>query len=155
VEAIQRDTGGAVGAIGQISGTIHQIADFQGTIATAVEQRLQVTVTKNGQNTFRMEAPDLDLVKYSKTISDLGKKQLPKAVQFIELLYKRFLEQYPQSQGIDVMTSSEFSADEKTSRRFAVEPTRGCSSLANCSARASRVQRVHAHRSHKVNLAKN
>lgn len=79
-------------------------------VATAVEQRLQVTVKKNGQTTFRMEAPELDLVKYSKTMSDLGKKQLPKAVRFIELLYKRFLDRYPQQEGIDVTTSSEFSA---------------------------------------------
>lgn len=79
-------------------------------VATAVEQRLQVVVRKNGENTFRIEAPELDLVKYSKTIADLGKKQLPKAVRFIELLYKRFLDRYPQSEGIDVITSSEFSA---------------------------------------------
>jgi mevalonate kinase len=79
-------------------------------VATAVDQRLQVTVTKNGQNTFRMEAPELDLIKYSKTIDDLGKKQLPKAVRFIELFYKRFLETYPQQEGIDVVTSSDFSA---------------------------------------------
>lgn len=79
-------------------------------VATAVDQRLTVKIQKNGEDVFYMEAPDLDLIKYSKTIADLGKKQLPKAVRFIELLYKRFLEQYPQPRGIVVTTSSDFSA---------------------------------------------
>src|SRR5207248_3473567 len=39
IEAIQRDTRGAVEAIGQIGGVIAQIHDFQNTIASAVEEQ--------------------------------------------------------------------------------------------------------------------
>ncbi|AGA27931.1 methyl-accepting chemotaxis protein [Singulisphaera acidiphila] len=43
IEAIQRDTAGAVAAIGQIGGTIVQISDLQGTIASAVEEQTVTT----------------------------------------------------------------------------------------------------------------
>jgi mevalonate kinase len=79
-------------------------------IVTAVDQRLFVTVTLNGENVFHMSAPDLGLTAYSKTIDDLGGKGLPTGVRFIEVLYKRFLDMYPQNRGIDVVTRSEFSA---------------------------------------------
>src|SRR5690606_29807651 len=69
-----------------------------------------VSVRKNGVEVFHLSAPDLGLEAYSKTIQDLGKKELPKAVRFIELLYKRFLEKYPQDRGIVVTTKSEFSS---------------------------------------------
>ncbi len=79
-------------------------------IVTAVDQRLTVVVEKNGKDTFHLFAPDLGLNAYSKTIDDLGKKDLPKAVRFIEILYKKFLEKYPQSEGINVTTKSDFSS---------------------------------------------
>jgi mevalonate kinase len=79
-------------------------------VTTAVDQRLSVTIRKNGADVFVLNAPDLGLIKYSKTISDLGKDELPKAVRFIELLYKRFLEKNPQKEGIVVTTSSDFSS---------------------------------------------
>jgi len=80
------------------------------SIVTAVDQRISVEVEKNGVDAFHLEAPDLGLAAYSKTIGDLGKKQLPKAVRFIEMFYKRFLDKYPQKEGIDVTTRSDFSA---------------------------------------------
>ncbi|SIO56725.1 methyl-accepting chemotaxis protein [Singulisphaera sp. GP187] len=43
IEAIQRDTAGAIAAIGQIGGTISQISDLQGTIAGAVEEQTVTT----------------------------------------------------------------------------------------------------------------
>ncbi len=43
IEAIQRDTGGAVEAIGQISAIIHQINEYQETIASAVEEQTATT----------------------------------------------------------------------------------------------------------------
>jgi putative N6-adenine-specific DNA methylase len=76
-----------------------------------VDQRLFVTVKKNGVDTFHLDAPDLGLTAYSKTIKDLANKELPKAVRFIEVLYKKFLEKYPQPEGIVVTTKSDFSAN--------------------------------------------
>ncbi|MCB9813449.1 MAG: hypothetical protein H6772_03520 [Pseudomonadales bacterium] len=80
------------------------------TIVTAVDQRLYATVMKNGIDVFHLDAPDLGLSAYTKTISELGTKDLPKAVRFIEILYKNFLEKHPQKEGIIVTTSSDFSS---------------------------------------------
>lgn len=80
------------------------------TVVTAVDQRLFATVTKNGVDVFHLDAPDLGLTSYTKDISDLGKKDLPKAVRFIEILYKNFLIRHPQKEGIIVTTRSDFSS---------------------------------------------
>lgn len=80
------------------------------TVVTAVDQRLFATVRKNGVDVFHLDAPDLGLSSYTKTINDLGKRDLPKAVRFIEMLYKRFLEKYPQEEGIVVTTKSDFAS---------------------------------------------
>lgn len=79
-------------------------------VVTAVDQRLYVTVEKNGDDQFHLEAPDLGLKTYSKTLSELGTKDLPKAVRFIETLYRIFLDSYPQKKGIKVRTKSDFSS---------------------------------------------
>lgn len=80
------------------------------TVVTAVDQRLYATVMKNGIDVFHLDAPDLGLTSYTKTISELGTKELPKAVRFIEILYKNFLEKHPQKEGIIVTTKSDFSS---------------------------------------------
>jgi mevalonate kinase len=88
----------------------HAVVHGYPCIVTAVDQRLTVTVRKNGENIFHLDAPDVGLSAYSKTLADLGKKSLPKAVAFIEMLYKRFLEKLPQKEGIVVTTKSDFSS---------------------------------------------
>jgi mevalonate kinase len=88
----------------------HAVVYGHPCIVTAVDQRVRVTVKKNGLDVLHLDAPDVGLQAYSKTIADLGKKELPKGVAFIEMLYKRFLEKYPQKEGIIVTTQSEFSS---------------------------------------------
>lgn len=88
----------------------HSVVYGHPCIVTAVDQRLFVTIEKNGEDVFHMSAPDLGLEAYSKTIEQLGNKDLPKAVRFIEHLYKRFLEEHPQPEGIIVTTKSQFSS---------------------------------------------
>lgn len=80
-------------------------------IVTAVNRRMYVEVETNGTDVFHMDAPDVGLYAYSKTIADLGGEGLPKGVRFVEEVYRRFLDAHPQKQGINVVTRSEFSAD--------------------------------------------
>ncbi|MGD9129409.1 MAG: mevalonate kinase [Candidatus Woesebacteria bacterium] len=87
----------------------HSVVHGHPCIVTAVDQHLFVTVKQNGNDVFSLEAPDLGLKIYSKTIADLGKKP-PKSVRFVETLYKRFLEKYPQKKGVHVITKSDFSS---------------------------------------------
>jgi mevalonate kinase len=88
----------------------HAVVYGHPCIVTAVDQRVFVTVEKNGEDVLHLEAPDLGLMAYSKTIKDLGGKDVPKAVAFVEMLYKRFLMKYPQDRGIIVKTRSDFSS---------------------------------------------
>ncbi len=80
------------------------------TVVTAVDQRLYATVKKNGVDVFHLDAPDLGLTAYTKHTDELGTKELPNAVRFIEILYKNFLNTYPQKEGIIVTTKSDFSS---------------------------------------------
>ncbi len=88
----------------------HAVVHGYAAVVTAVNQRLSVTVQKNGVDSFHLYAPDLGLHSYTKNINELGQKELPKAVRFIEMLYYRFLQKYPQQEGINVTTQSDFSA---------------------------------------------
>lgn len=88
----------------------HAVVYGSPCIVSAVNQRLFVTVTLNGENVFHLSAPDLGLTAYSKNIDTLGGKGLPTGVRFIEVLYKRFLATHPQIRGIDVVTKSDFSS---------------------------------------------
>lgn len=88
----------------------HAVVHGYPCLVTAVDQRIRVSVRKNGSDVFHLDAPEMGLIAYSKTIADLGKKELPKGVAFIEMLYRRFLERYPQKEGIVVTTASDFSS---------------------------------------------
>lgn len=79
-------------------------------VVTAVDQRLEVTVEKNGDDRYHIEAPDLGLSAYTRRLDELGTKDLPKSVRFTETLYKIFLEKYPQQEGIIITTRSHFSS---------------------------------------------
>lgn len=79
-------------------------------IVTAVDQRLRVEVQRAAEPQLHLSAPDMGLSDYRKEISKLGQGEVPKSVAFIEQCYRRFLEHYPQSGGINVRTKSEFSS---------------------------------------------
>lgn len=86
----------------------HSVVFGHPCIVTAVDRRLSITVEENGEEVFVLDAPDLGLRAYSKKISDLGNKDLPKEVSFIETCYKLFLKKYPQKKSIHVYSKNEF-----------------------------------------------
>lgn len=86
----------------------HSVVFGHPCIVTAVDRRLSITVEENGEEVFVLDAPDLGLRAYSKRICDLGNKDLPKEVSFIETCYKLFLEKYPQQKTIHVYSKNEF-----------------------------------------------
>ncbi len=86
----------------------HSVVFGHPCIVTAVDRRLSITVEENGEEVFVLDAPDLGLRAYSKNIKDLGNKDLPKEVSFIETCYKLFLEKYPQKKTIHVYSKNEF-----------------------------------------------
>lgn len=86
----------------------HSVVFGHPCIVTAVDRRLSITVEENGEELFVLDAPDLGLRAYSKNIKDLGNKNLPKEVSFIETCYKLFLQQHPQKKTIHVCSKNEF-----------------------------------------------
>jgi len=86
----------------------HSVVFGHPCIVTAVDRRLSITVEENGEEVFVLDAPDLGLRAYSKKVSDLGNKNLPKEVSFIETCYKLFLKKYPQKKTIHVYSKNEF-----------------------------------------------
>lgn len=88
----------------------HSVVFGHPCIVTAVDRRLSITIEENGEEIFVLDAPDLGLRAYSKKISDLGNKDLPKEVSFIETCYKLFLTKYPQKKSIHVYSKNEFKA---------------------------------------------
>lgn len=86
----------------------HSVVFGHPCIVTAVDRRLSITIEENGEELFILDAPDLGLRAYSKNIKDLGNKDLPKEVSFIETCYKFFLEQYPQKKTIHIYSKNEF-----------------------------------------------
>ncbi len=83
----------------------HSVVYGYPCIATAVDRRMYVSVSFNGDDIFTLDAPDLGLRAYSKTVRDLGIKP-PKSVAFVETLYKKFLTLFPQEKSIHVITRS-------------------------------------------------
>lgn len=88
----------------------HAVVYDHPCIVTAVNQRLYVETERQRKLSLILCAPDLGLQKYEKSLETLGTGPLPKPVQFIESVYKRFLEKHPQTSGVAVQTRSDFSS---------------------------------------------
>ena len=88
----------------------HAVVYNHPCLVTAVDQRMRATVSLLENNEFQLEASDVQVSNYSKPLSELGKEEIPKGAQFVEIAIKNFAEKYKIQQGIRVETSSEFSS---------------------------------------------
>lgn len=79
-------------------------------IVTAVNQRMKATVEFTNTSSFELQAPDVDITSYQKSISELGKGDIPKEARFVEMAVKNFVKKYPLKHGIKILTTSEFSS---------------------------------------------
>ena len=79
IEAIQSDTKGAVSAIGQISGVIHQINDIQNTIASAVEEQ-SATTNEISRNLAEAAKGAVDITKNITGVADAARSTTAGAV---------------------------------------------------------------------------
>lgn len=78
-------------------------------IVTAVDQRVRVSVEPNGEGEIHVCSPNVGLDEYHKKIERLGQDDLPKSMAFVEMLVKRFYEKNGISEGIRILTESDFS----------------------------------------------
>lgn len=88
----------------------HAVLYSKPCIVIAVEPRMNVTVKLLNEPVFQLEAPDLFVEKYEKSINAIGREIIPREAQFVESAVKNFLEKYPSPYGVRVKTKSEFSS---------------------------------------------
>ncbi|MFH1244503.1 MAG: mevalonate kinase [bacterium] len=87
----------------------HAVVYGSPCIVTAVDQRVRVSVEPNGEGEIHVCSPNVGLDEYHKKLSSLGRDDVPKSMQFVEMLVKRFYEKYHIKRGIRVSTESDFS----------------------------------------------
>lgn len=61
-------------------------------IVTAMDQRIKVTIEVINTPEFFLDAPDVHIINYKKSMSDIGKGEIPKGAQFVEIAVKNVLE---------------------------------------------------------------
>ena len=87
-------------------------------LVTAVDQRMKVTVEVLDILEFQLEAPDVKVTGYKKSLADLGKGEIPKGAKFVEIAVSNILEYAKKNKsknilnnfGFRITTSSEFSS---------------------------------------------
>lgn len=87
----------------------HSVVYGSPCIVTAVDQRVRVSVEPNGEGEIHVCSPNVGLDEYHKSIERLGKDDVPKSMQFVEYLVKRFYAKHKIKQGIRISTESDFS----------------------------------------------
>lgn len=78
-------------------------------IVTAVNQRVHVKASFNGQDELVINAPQLGVKNYRRNVSSLCSQEMPKQVSFIEAVVKRFYQNYGLKKGLELETKSDFS----------------------------------------------
>jgi mevalonate kinase len=88
----------------------HAVVYNRPCIVTAVGQRMFATLEFLPNPVFELEAPDVKVVGYTKSMEDLGGGEIPKGANFVEIAVKNFSAKYPLTGGVRVSTRSEFSS---------------------------------------------
>src|SRR3989344_4563212 len=94
----------------------HAVVYNRPCLVTAVDQRMRATVETLGTLEFQLEAGEVKVTGYKKPLSDLGKGDIPKGAQFVEIAIKNLLNRSRNKfgmtgkKGLKVTTKSEFSS---------------------------------------------
>lgn len=88
----------------------HAVVYNRPCLVTAVGQRMKVTVELTQKPIFQLNAPDVQVTGYKKSISQLGVGDIPKGAKFVEIAVLNFASKYKIKDGLKVTTKSEFSS---------------------------------------------
>ncbi len=88
----------------------HAVVYNRPCLVTAVGQRMRATVTILDSLEFQLEASNVQVTSYKKSLKDLGIGEVPKGAKFVEIAVKNFYEKFSLTNGIHVETSSELSS---------------------------------------------
>ena len=87
----------------------HGVVHGEPCVVTAVSQRMRVKAEFNGENELVVNAPQLGITDYKRTVDELRSQEMPKQVSFIEAVVKRFYRKYGLKKGLNITTRSQFS----------------------------------------------
>lgn len=88
----------------------HAVVYDRPCLVTAVDQRMRATVEVIDTPELQLEAPDVKVSGYKKSLQELGKGEFPKGAKFVEIAVKNFASKYPLKSGLKVTTKSDFSS---------------------------------------------
>jgi len=88
----------------------HAVVYNRPCLVTAVDQRMHVIGEVINKNEFQLEAPDVKVNTYKKSLKDIGKGEIPKGAKFIEIAVKNVMAKRTIHSGIKITTASEFSS---------------------------------------------
>jgi len=88
----------------------HAVVYGHPCLVTAVDQRMRATVELLDNLNLELEAEDVKVMGYKKTLSQLGVGDIPKGAKFVEIALKNINDKYPLKSGIKITTKSEFSS---------------------------------------------
>jgi len=88
----------------------HAVVYNRPCLVTAVNHRFEAQISKLKTPKIILNAKDVDLEKYKKNLKELGKGNIPKAAQFVEIAVRNFHKACPLKHGVSITTSSQFKA---------------------------------------------
>jgi len=88
----------------------HAVVYGRHAIVTAMDSRMSVTIETVKEKDFILDAPEVGITNYKKTINNIGNSMIPKEVVFVETAVKNFIKLYPLKVGIHITTRSAFSS---------------------------------------------
>jgi mevalonate kinase len=88
----------------------HAVVYNRPCIVTSVDQKIFATLEHISEPTFELDAGDVDVVGYKKSITELSLGNIPNGAKFAEMAVKNFFQKYPFKNGIKISTKSEFSS---------------------------------------------
>lgn len=92
----------------------HAVVYGRPCIVTAVGQRMKATVELLDEPTFQLNAPDVQVTNYKKSMSELGKGDILKGAKFVEMALYNFYKIYNRyknyTNGVRITTKSDFTS---------------------------------------------
>jgi len=88
----------------------HAVVHNRPCLVTAVDQRMKLKIELLDTPELQLDAPDVKITGYKKSLKDLGNGEIPKGAKFVEIAVKNFLKKYKLKGGLRIETKSAFSS---------------------------------------------
>ncbi|MEI8230251.1 MAG: mevalonate kinase [Candidatus Peregrinibacteria bacterium] len=87
----------------------HAVVYGHPALVMAVGQRMRATAELSGEPFLTLDAPDVEILSYRKSLDDLGSGEIPKGAKSVEFAVRRLFIDGILKSGVTVQTSSKFS----------------------------------------------